>query len=247
MQNSKDTILVIEDEEALGEGLCFNLQHEGFDTVWMQDGRSGLEEIKKNYGKYSAILLDLMLPYMDGFQVLKATRELAQKVPICILSAKGGEADKVEALELGADDYVTKPFILSELMLRVKGLVKRSKWYQTDHSTTWVSFGQAQFSFEQLIVESKNAVRSRISPTEGLLIQALIKQPNVVLNRSQLLSSVWHYDAKMETRTVDVFVGKLRKLIEENPAKPQFLISVRGVGYIYVTDPSLRARLNSEK
>ncbi|MES2616027.1 MAG: response regulator transcription factor [Bdellovibrionota bacterium] len=234
MSNSKDYLLIIEDEEAIGEGLLFNFEAEGFEVKLVTDGLEGLQFIRENHEKISLVILDLMLPKIDGYGVLEQTRILAERIPILILSAKSMQDDKIKAFELGADDFVTKPFNLSEIILRVKRLVKRRKWSKDETESLKKSFGDSIFDSERLTIEKKSGEIFRISPTEGLLIQILIDNENKILTRSELLQKVWQYEAAIETRTVDVFMGKLRKYIEKNPAKPEYLISVRGVGYTYV-------------
>ncbi len=237
MLNSKDFILIIEDEEAIGEGLVYNFEAEGYEVQLISDGLDAIHFIQSNHEKISLIILDLMLPKVDGFRILEQTRILAERIPILILSAKSMLDDKVRAFELGADDFVTKPFGLSEIILRVKRLVKQRKWYKADDSTFKREFGNAIFYSEQLIIEKENGEAVRISPTEGLLIQVLLDNENKILSRSELLQKVWNYESSMETRTVDVFIGKLRKYIEKNPALPEFIVSVRGAGYMYKKGP----------
>lgn len=234
MSNSKDFLLIVEDEEAIGEGLRFNFEAEGFEVHLMTSGLDALEFIKEQHEKISTIILDLMLPGLDGYQILEKTRVLAERIPILILSAKSLESDKIKAFELGADDFVTKPFHLSETILRVKRLIQRRTWYKPNHVSIKKEFGASWFDPEQLIIEKEGVGTIRVSPTEGLLIQIFLDHENKILTRSELLQKVWQYEATMETRTVDVFVGKLRKYIEKNPAQPEYLVSVRGVGYMYV-------------
>jgi len=243
------TCLIIEDEQSLGEGLVFNFQAEGYQTVWIQDGLEAIKYIETNHSHMCAIILDIMLPNLDGFEILKQTRFLAERIPILVLSAKGLEGDKIKALELGADDYMTKPFSLTELILRIRGLIKKQAWYQkqldtpTSASGEKTAFGNSFFQCRTLILETDNNNSIRLSPTEGLLIKTFLEKPNEILSRSDLLEWVWNCTSPIETRTVDVFISKLRKHIEPNPAKPQFLISIRGSGYVYVTDDQLRKQL----
>lgn len=234
MSNSKDFLLIVEDEEAIGEGLLYNFEAEGFEVILLSNGYEALEFIKINFEKISTIILDLMLPQLDGYEILKKTRILAERIPILVLSAKSLENDRIKAFELGADDYVTKPFNLSEIILRVKRLVQRKKWYKTEIALTPRAFGNTIFDMERLTITRNDGIVHRISPTEGLLVQVFLENANKILTRNDLLHKVWQYDAIIETRTVDVFVGKLRKYIEKNPAKPEFIHSVRGVGYTYV-------------
>ena len=235
MSNSKESLLIIEDEEAIGEGLLFNFEAEGFEVKLISDGLEGLNYIRDHHESISLVILDLMLPKVDGYGILSQTRVLAERIPILILSAKSMPDDKIKAFELGADDFVTKPFGLAEIILRVKRLVQRRKWAKDDANFIKKPFGDSLFDSERLIVENKDGESYRISPTEGLLIQILIENENKILTRSELLQKVWQYEAIIETRTVDVFIGKLRKYIEKNPAKPEYIISVRGVGYSYIS------------
>ena len=235
MSNSKDYLLIIEDEEAIGEGLLFNFEAEGYEVKLIPDGLEALSFIRENHEKISLIILDLMLPKLDGYGILEQTRILAERIPILILSAKSMQDDKIKAFELGADDFVTKPFGLSEIILRVKRLVQRRKWTKDETISIKKPFGDSIFDSEKLTIEKKDGEIFRISPTEGLLVQILIDNESKILTRPELLQKVWQYEVAIETRTVDVFMGKLRKYIEKNPAKPEYIISVRGVGYTYVT------------
>lgn len=234
MSNSKDFLLIVEDEPTIAEGLEYNFQAEGFEVQIISDGLEAIEFIKSHHEKISAIVLDLMLPYLDGYDILKQTRTYAERIPILILSAKSTENDKIKAFELGADDFVTKPFHLSELILRTKRLVQKRKWYKPNQLSIKKTFGNSLFDSEQLTIEKKDTGEIfHISPTEGLLIQIFLENENKILTRAELLQKVWQYETAIETRTVDVFVGKLRKYIEKNPAKPEYLTSIRSVGYKY--------------
>jgi len=246
MSSSQDMLLIVEDEEAIGDGLRFNFEAEGYQVHWARDGKEALSIIESTHTELSVIILDLMLPEVDGFEVLRRTRQLAEQIPILVLSAKSLETDKVRALELGADDYVTKPFSLMELLLRVRGLARKRRWYrETFDGEAGIELlvGKGRFNPKTLVVTLPDGSAGRASPTEVMLAQVFLENANKVLTRADLLDRVWNYDAKMETRTVDVFVGKLRRFIEVNPTRPDFLISVRGVGYAYVTDPGLREQL----
>ena len=234
MSNSKDFLLIIEDEEAIGEGLLFNFEAEGFEVKLIADGLEGLNYIREHHEKISLVILDLMLPKVDGYGILEQTRVLAERIPILILSAKSMHDDKIKAFELGADDFVTKPFNLSEIILRVKRLVQRRKWTKNEFVSVKKQFGSCLFDAEKLTIENKEGESFRISPTEGMLIQILMDNEGKILTRPELLQKVWQYEAAIETRTVDVFMSKLRKYVEKNAAKPEYIISVRGVGYSYV-------------
>jgi two-component system alkaline phosphatase synthesis response regulator PhoP len=236
MSNSKDTLLIIEDEEAIGEGLQFNFQAEGYEVKLIADGLEGLTYLKENHERISVVILDLMLPKVDGYGILTQTRELAERIPILILSAKSMHDDKIKAFELGADDFVTKPFHLSEIILRVKRLVKTRKWGKKDTENITKNFGSCLYDSDKLLLLKENQPPIRISPTEGLLIEILLEHEGKILSRTELLQKVWQYSAVVETRTVDVFMSKLRKHIEKNPSKPEYIVSVRGAGYIYTAN-----------
>lgn len=246
MSNSKDFLLIIEDEESISEGLQYNFEQEGFFVQVIQDGLEAINFIQANHEKISAILLDLMLPQLDGYDILKQTRLYAERIPILILSAKSMEQDKIQAFEWGADDFVTKPFHLSELILRVKRLVSRRKWYKPDGMSLKKAFGHAFFDSNQLTMEKKETGELfRLSPTEGMLIQIFLDNENKTMTRMELLQKVWQYDGIIETRTVDVFISKLRKYMEKNPTKPEYLISVRSIGYQYTTGSKTEAKEHS--
>jgi two-component system alkaline phosphatase synthesis response regulator PhoP len=242
MSNSKELLVLVEDEDVLGEGLVFNFESEGYSVRWFKDGNSALEFITAKHKIIAAIVLDIMLPGIDGFEILRRTREFAERVPIAVLSAKSMESDKISAFELGADDYVTKPFGLAELLARVKVLIKKSSWYKQQLGTEKIAAGCAFFAPDRLVIEQTNGEFTRISPTEGLLLKTFLENPNKVMTRAELLEKVWN-QRTLQTRTVDVFVSKLRKLIEPNSANPYFLLSQRSIGYAYVTNDKLRQEL----
>lgn len=156
MSNSTDFLLIVEDEESIGEGLQFNFEAEGFEVAIISNGLEAINFIKSNFEKISTIVLDIMLPEMDGYEILKQTRILAEKIPILVLSAKSLENDRIKAFELGADDYVTKPFHLSEIILRVKRLVQRKKWYKTEINLIPTKFGDSIFDPENLCIKKND-------------------------------------------------------------------------------------------
>lgn len=243
MLNSKELLVLIEDEELLGEGLVYNFEAEGFQVRWFREGASAFDFITQRHRDISAIVLDIMLPGMNGMDILQKTRTFADQVPIAVLSAKSLESDKLTAFELGADDYITKPFGLAELLMRIKILIKKSNWYQTKTEKTRIAAGHAVFIPEHFIVEGPGSQSTRLSPTEALLLKIFLDNPNKLFSRAELLEKVWNQQKSVQTRTVDVFVSKLRKIIEPNPAQPQFLVAQRSLGYIFVTDEKLRRQM----
>ena len=235
MLSLKDWILIVEDEDSISEGLKFNFEKAGYKVTVISDGMEALEFLKSNHTKLSVIILDLMLPSLDGYEILKSVRQFAKCLPILVLSARSLEVDRIQAFENGADDYVIKPFSLAELLLRIKNLVQRGNFYRNESKKAHekIVFGEGYFYPKSLHIEDSLGEKHKLSPTEGLLCQTFLSHPSHALSRSQLLKFVWNYEVTVETRTVDVFVGKIRKYIEKNPAHPKHLISVRGIGYQY--------------
>lgn len=235
MSASKGKLLLVEDEPAIGETLQFNLESEGFEVDWKRDGLSAFDALCKDANQYDAVILDLMLPHLTGFEILARIRPLAERLPILVLSARSLDSDKVKALELGADDYVTKPFSLQELMLRAHGLVKRGQWSRaTQRSTTHIfQLGHAEFSPATHTVKTADGETVKITPTEMLLAQTFAQNAGRVLSRNELLESVWQYSSGTETRTVDVFVAKIRRYTDAPGNSNSVIETVRGLGYIY--------------
>lgn len=227
----KSKILLVEDEESLAKGLEYNLVSEGYFVDWADNGKSGLEMF--NSSEYDLIILDIMLPYIDGFEVAKNIREINPQMPILMLTARASAKDKVNGLEHGADDYMTKPFNLDELLLRVKGMLKRKTWYKTVSSFKPVySFGENTIYFEKLI--GKNGENEfLLTQKEAMIMRYLIERKNEIVTRQELLENVWHTNPEIETRTVDNFIVRLRKYFETDPAKPVFIKSIRSAGYIF--------------
>lgn len=223
-------VLVVEDNEDLAFGLQTALQSEGYEVVVAYDGRAGLERAKE-VGP-DLILLDLMLPELDGYSVLREARRSGLDVPILILTARGEEADKVLGLDWGADDYVTKPFGTMELLARVRALLRR-----TQPDTDSVSDESPVESFGEVEIDrASHTVTLRgepvaLTPKEFDLLLALVSRRGAVATRLELLKEVWGYEAEVMSRTVDVHVAELRRKLERNPAEPDHLLTVRKVGY----------------
>ena len=225
-------ILLVEDEDTLAIGLEYNLTEEGFQVTWVNDGKKALESIQKE--KFDLIILDIMLPYLDGFEVAKKVRKDYPRMPILMLTARTGVKDRIYGLEIGADDYLTKPFHLKELMLRVQGMLRRSTWYEsvTDKAPVF-RFGSNEVNFNTL---KCNAGDKEIQLTmhEAMLLKYLIDNSGKAISRKELLEKVWQINPDIETRTVDNFIARLRKYFELEPEIPTFIKSVRGVGYMFV-------------
>jgi len=225
------TILLVEDEETLAGGLEYNLSAEGYLVTWAKNGREAVRLF--NTEKFDLIILDIMLPFLNGFEVAEIVREKDFRMPILMLTAKTEPADKVKGLETGADDYLTKPFHLEELLLRVRGMLKRKSWYKSASENQPVySFGNNEINFENLYCRHENK-EMRITPHEAMLLKYLVERKGEIVTRKELLENVWHLNPEIETRTVDIFIARLRKYFESDPSNPVFFRSVRGAGYTF--------------
>lgn len=226
-------ILVVEDEKAIADILGFNLRKEGYTVVCAYDGEEGLSHAMED--KPDLILLDVMLPKLDGFEVCKAVRRTSN-VPIIMLTAREEEVDKILGLELGADDYITKPFSMRELMARIKANVRRSVASPAEAEDTGdenrLVFGNIVINLKSLDVK-KNGEKLELTPREFDLIKFLATQPNQVFSREELMENVWKYDYYGDLRTVDVTVRRLREKLEDDPANPMRIVTRRGAGYMF--------------
>jgi len=228
-------ILVVEDEKAIADILEFNLKKEGYEVVCAYDGEDGLAKALSE--SPDLMLLDVMLPKLDGFEVCKSVRK-SSNVPILMLTAREEEVDKVLGLELGADDYITKPFSMRELMARIKANVRRSistpvaEAAETSDENRLV-FGNIVINLKSLDVR-KSGEPVELTPREFDLIKFLATQPNQVFSREALMENVWKYDYYGDLRTVDVTVRRLREKIEDDPANPSRIVTRRGAGYMFV-------------
>ncbi|MBI1938644.1 MAG: response regulator transcription factor [Ignavibacteriales bacterium] len=218
-------ILIVEDEQNMRLGLKDNLEFEGYEVDIAEDGESGLKKILEN--KHNLVLLDVMLPKFSGFDICKKARENGIKTPIILLTAKGEEVDKVVGLELGADDYITKPFSLRELLARVKAVLRRSDNTSTDDV---VKIGKLEVHFTSYNA-FENGVQVQMSHKEYELLKFLWQNKNKNVSRDDLLKNVWGQDVFTTTRTIDNFIVKLRQKIETDPNNPKIIITVHGIGY----------------
>lgn len=228
----KTSILLVEDEENLHEALKLNLELEGYDITSAFDGAAALKAVQGEY--FDLIILDVMLPEMDGINVTETIRISNNEVPILILSAKNSSADRVLGLKKGADDYLTKPFNLEELLLRVHKLIDKNKKLQ-DKSTVDDSytFGGNTIDFKAQEATKADGEKIQLSKKETMLLKLLIENKNEVVPREKILQSVWGYNVYPTTRTIDNFILSFRKYFEEDSRNPKYFHSVRGVGYKY--------------
>jgi len=228
MTNEKPSIMLVEDEIHLARGICFNLEEEGFRISHFESGEKALAALEVEH--FELIILDVMLPGMDGFQVCRAIRGLDPRVPILMLTARSDDADRVEGLENGADDYLTKPFNLVEFLLRVKGMLRRSSWYRPDPVEEGYRFGDNEVF---LLSYRARTAQGEIDLTEMevRVLAIFFRKEGQAIARGELLQTVWGYTSDTETRTLDNFIVRLRKYFEPDPAHPFHFQTVRGVGY----------------
>jgi DNA-binding response OmpR family regulator len=221
-------VLIVEDEPSLAEGLAEALRFQGYACDVATDGPGGLAAARR--GGYDVLLLDVMLPDLSGFEVMRTLRAEGHKVPTIMLTAKGAEEDKVRGLELGADDYVTKPFALRELMARVEAQVRRARMDRGDGET--FDIDGLRFDLGRLVAQRDGEEAIPLTPREGEILSYLRARRGNVVTRDEFLLEVWRYPtANVETRTVDNTLAALRKKIERDPADPRIIVTVRGKGY----------------
>ena len=231
-ENSKGSILLVEDEENLHEALKLNLELEGYEISSAFDGAAALNAFNKEY--FDLIILDVMLPEMDGINVTETIRLKNNEVPILILSARNSSADRVLGLKKGADDYLTKPFNLEELLLRINKLIEKNKKIQDKETVgNTYTFGKNTIDFKAQEATTFNEQKIQLSKKEVMLLKLLIENKNEVVPREKILQSVWGYNVYPTTRTIDNFILSFRKYFEEDSRNPIYFHSVRGVGYKY--------------
>lgn len=236
-------ILIVDDEPHIITLVSYHLSKEGYEVTTVEDGRSALTIARKEL--FDFIVLDIMLPQLDGIEVCKRLRKFGVETPILMLSAKGEEFDKVLALELGADDYMTKPFSPRELIARIKAILRRiekeeSSAQETSPTESEDPDTQIRVADVVVFVERHQVYKKdqeiNLTPKEFELLLYLLKHPRMTLTRERLLDRVWGYDFGQETRLVDVHIGKIREKIEDNPKTPQIIKTVRGYGYKFEGD-----------
>ena len=223
---STKKILVVDDEPAMRTGLLDNLEIEGYITDEASDGIEAIEKIKNE--NYNLIILDVMMPGMSGFDVCKKARALGKNTPIILLTAKGEEIDKVLGLELGADDYVTKPFSLRELLARVKVILRRTE--NSSSATEEIIIGRLKINFSSFTAFD-NGNEVNLSHREYEVLKYLLDHKNATVSRDDLLENVWGLQKGITTRTIDNFVMKLRQKIETDANHPKIILTIYGIGY----------------
>jgi two-component system alkaline phosphatase synthesis response regulator PhoP len=225
-------ILLVEDEENILKTIRLNLEMEGYDVIVAETGKQGLDQFRS--GRFDLIILDIMLPEMDGLSLCRTIRMENKEVPVLFLTAKGSGEDKVQGLRIGADDYLTKPFHLEEFLLRVQILIRQRRRGEGVKDMDRFSFGGNEIHFATYEVIGKKGLTLTLSRREMMLLKLLVERKNEVVSRQQILDRVWGYDVYPSTRTIDNYILAFRKYFEDNPKAPRYFHSIRGVGYKFI-------------
>ncbi len=236
------TVLIVEDETHLRDGLRYNLAAEGYDVLAVSDAETALAELESNPRRYDVVVLDVMLPGMDGFTLAQKLRANGKFVPILMLTARGQAEDVLRGFEAGADDYLPKPFELAVLIARIHALLRRREWFQKDDKREGsFSEGLGVYEFEGRRIDFdalelySGGQKVQLTLMEAELLRYLIDHDNKIVSRNSILEDVWGLREDTDTRAIDNFIVRLRKYIEEEPSHPRHLLTVRGVGYKFVS------------
>ncbi len=224
----KKRILVVEDDQHLADGLRVNLELEGHDPVVAESAEEGLHYWKR--GGVDLILLDVMLPGMDGFAFCRRVRESGDRVPVLFLTARGRDDDRIRGLEEGGDDYIVKPFNLRELLARIKGIFRREDWLRTSAKTDLLRVGSSRIDLRTLVAHGPHG-KVELKEKESQILRLLAEFAGEPVSRRTILDRIWGFEAYPTTRTVDNFILSLRKALERDPAQPEHILTVHGVGY----------------
>lgn len=237
-------VLIVEDEQHLANGLRFNLEAEGYEVELAGDGERALELLLQDPSRFNVVVLDVMLPGIDGFEVAAELRRSGRYVPILMLTARGRPEDVLKGFEAGADDYLPKPFELAILIARLHGLLRRQEWFQRsqknpirNNNADVFNFAEKTIDFSKLELRVNDRVE-KLTLMEADLLRYLIRHEGQVVSRRNILEDVWGLHEDTDTRAIDNFIARLRKLIENEPSMPRHVQTVRGVGYRFVANPS---------
>jgi len=238
-------VLVVEDEQHLADGLRFNLEAEGYQVQVTDTGESALEVLKSDPAAFDVVVLDVMLPGKDGFSVMSEMRGAGQFVPTLMLTARGHPNDVLKGFAAGADDYLTKPFDLAILIARIRGLLRRREWLTRSMNTAVTSppapdvfkFGDKSVDFDRLLLHVRDQ-NFPLTLMEANVLRYLIQHDGKPVSRKRMLEEVWNLHEDTDTRAIDNFIVRLRRYIEDDPAKPRHVLTVRGVGYRFMSEPN---------
>ena len=230
-------LLLVEDDELLARGLVENLEPEGFSIRHVTTGEAALELLEGSPGSTDLVVLDIMLPGKDGLEVCRCLRERGDTVPVLFLTARGSDADRILGLRVGADDYLTKPFLVEELVLRIRGILRRAEWSRSASRTgPVIRFGTNTVDLTSMRATTVSGPVD-LTERELMLVRFFAENEGRVLSRGELLEQVWGYTFDTATRTLDTFVHRLRRYFEEDPHHPRHFHTVRGVGYRFTSEP----------
>jgi two-component system, OmpR family, alkaline phosphatase synthesis response regulator PhoP len=241
-------VLIVEDEQHLADGLRFNLEAEGYEVQTVASGEAALKLLELDSERFDAVVLDVMLPGIDGFEVASQLRAAGQFVPILMLTARSRPEDVLRGFEAGADDYLPKPFELAILIARLRGLLRRREWFHRSQNANEnflqetdriLTFSGKTLDFDSLELHA-GGKKVRLTLMEAELLRYLVKHEGEAVSRRSVLESVWGLREDTDTRAIDNFIVRLRKYIEDDPTKPRHLLTVRGVGYRFVAEPESR-------
>ena len=231
-------VLIVEDEQHIADGLCFNLEAEGHEASVARTGEDALQALLEEKRAFDAVILDVMLPGKDGFTVASELRAAGQYVPILMLTARGRAEDVLRGFEAGADDYLPKPFELAILIARLNGLLRRRRWNAPEPAPAADTYRFAGRTVDFSTMEVRAGGKSyQLTVMECELLRYLVRNAGQPVSRRAILEDVWGLDEGTDTRAIDNFIVRLRRYIEDRPAAPQFLQTVRGVGYRFVPQP----------
>lgn len=226
-------ILIVEDESHLADGIRFNLEAEGHVVAIEGDGQVALDRLLANRSAFDAVVLDVMLPGKDGFEVVRQLRALGHYVPVLMLTARSRPEDVLHGFESGADDYLPKPFELQILLARLRGLLRRREWLMQPHDHEQLTFAGKTLDLEALELHVGDK-KYQLTQMESDLLQYLVKNAGRAVSRKAILQDVWDLQEDTDTRAIDNFIVRLRRYIEDDPTKPTHLVTVRGVGYKFI-------------
>lgn len=230
-------VLVVEDEESLAKGIRFNLELEGCEVEVIGDGAVALERLTRSGNDADLVILDVMLPGVDGFAIAERMRKAGNYTPVLMLTAKSLPEDVVQGLEVGADDYLAKPFDLTVLLARVKGLLRRRDWARGQgEGPEAAKVGAALVDFRSFEIRSPGREAVKLTLLEAMLLKLLVQSAGRIVSKAEILEKVWNVSRDVETRAVDNFIARLRKHVEKDPAKPRHILTVRGVGWRLVLE-----------
>ncbi len=225
-------ILIVEDEASLADTIALNLKLENYKTTVTRTGSEALQFFTRNHHDISLVLLDVMLPDLNGFELCKEFKRMDSNLPVIFLTAKNQISDKIEGLKLGADDYITKPFDLEELLLRVSNLLKRTK----KENTSSFGFGNCSINFKTFEIVDVKGNTQTLSKREIGLLELLTTNTNKVISRDEIIEKLWDENENASSRTIDNYILNFRKYFEVNPKEPRHFHSIRGVGYKFVSE-----------